>query len=275
MASAAAADLPHDVRWMNSLASLLWTAVVLGALAGALWTVARLPMFTIRGIHIEGEVTHNSEASIRANAAPHLVGNFWTMDLDAAKAAFEQVPWVREAVVRRVWPDRLAVELREHRAAAYWDADLEGNRGTDDRLVDEDGSVFQANLGDVEEMDLPTLRGPDGAASAALALYRRLQPVLVPVDARLVTLAQSGRGSWRAKLGSGAEIELGRGSEDELIARAERFVRTVGQAIGQYERPLVYADLRHADGYAVRLKGVSTTLTPPPAPKRPAAKPKH
>ena len=27
----------------------------------------------------------------------------------------------------------------------------------------------------------------------------------------------------------------------------------------RYQRPLEYADLRHTDGYAVRLKGVSTT----------------
>ena len=32
--------------------------------------------------------------------APVLTGNFFTVDLKAAKAAFEQVPWVREAQVR-------------------------------------------------------------------------------------------------------------------------------------------------------------------------------
>lgn len=287
---AAADPTPADVRWMNSLASLLWFAVTLVAVAGLLWTLARLPMFSIRGIHVEGEVTHNSEQTIRAAAAPKLVGNFWTMDLDQAKAAFESVPWVREAVVRRVWPDRIAVELREHRAAAYWDPEADGAGRGDDRLVDEDGSVFQANLGDVEEMQLPTLSGPDGAAAAALSLYRRLQPVLQPLLAvpdgketpdgkakagRLLTVRQSERGSWRARLSTGAEIEMGRGSEDELVARTERFVRTVGDAIGHYERPLVYADLRHVDGYAVRLKGVSTTLPPPVAPKRPAKKSTH
>ena len=34
--------------------------------------------------------------------------------------SFETVPWVRRAVVRRVWPDRLAVRLEEHRAVALW-----------------------------------------------------------------------------------------------------------------------------------------------------------
>jgi cell division protein FtsQ len=34
--------------------------------------------------------------------------------------------------------------------------------------------------------------------------------------------------------------------------------------VQQYQRPLQYADLRHPDGYAVRLKGVTTLMTPPP-----------
>ena len=59
---------------------------------------------------------------------------------------------------------------------------------------------------------------------------------------------------------SGAEIELGRGTDDEVLARAERFVRTLPQATAQYpQRPLLYADLRHRDGYALRLRGVTTT----------------
>ena len=44
----------------------------------------------------------------------------------------------------------------------------------------------------------------------------------------------------------------------------ERFVRTVSQVTTRYGRPLKYADLRHADGYALRLEGVSTTVAAAP-----------
>jgi cell division protein FtsQ len=30
--------------------------------------------------------------------------------------------------------------------------------------------------------------------------------------------------------------------------------------ISRYQRPLEYADLRHNDGYAVRLKGITTVI---------------
>ena len=52
----------------------------------------------------------------------------------------------------------------------------------------------------------------------------------------------------------------GRGSGDEVLARTERFIATVTQVTSRYQRPLEYADLRHNDGYAVRLKGITTVI---------------
>jgi cell division protein FtsQ len=163
------------------------------------------------------------------------------------------VPWVRHAVVRRVWPDHLAVRLEEHQPAALW----EGEEASD-RLVNTFGEVFEANLGAVEDDDLPAFAGPAGTAAQMLALYRRLQPVFAQLEQGIARMQLSGRGSWRAELDSGATVEIGRGSEDELVARSERFARTLTQVAGRWRAPLEYADLRHADGYAVRLRGVST-----------------
>jgi cell division protein FtsQ len=70
------------------------------------------------------------------------------------------------------------------------------------------------------------------------------------------------------ELDSGADIELGRGTDDEVLARSERFVRTLTQVTQRYQRPLQYADLRHADGYAVKLKGITTSDAPAAGKKR-------
>jgi cell division protein FtsQ len=186
---------------------------------------------------------------------PRVAGNFFTIDLGAAKRAFESVPWVRQAVVSRVFPNRLAVRLEEHRAVALWSAET-----GEDRLVNSFGEVFEANPGDVEDDALPTLQGPAGSAARLWTLWQRLQPEFAPLQARIDTLVMSGRGSLRAELDTGAQVEIGRGTDDELVERARRFVATVPQVIAQHQRPLVHADLRHNEGYAVRLKGITTTL---------------
>lgn len=250
-------SLPGDIRLMNATAALF---AVLGTAALAvvllLWLVKQ-PVFSVRAIRIDGDVTRNSVSTIRANATPRLAGNYFSLDLAAARQAFEAVPWVRHAVVSRIFPNRLAVRLEEHHAAALWSTET-----GDDKLVNSFGEVFEANPGDVEDDALPTLQGPDGSSARLLGLLQRLQPLVAPLSTRIATLALSGRGSLRAELDTGAQIEFGRGSDDELVARAQRFVATVPQVIAQHQRPLVHADLRHNEGYAVRLKGITTTLGP-------------
>ncbi|HTP74267.1 MAG TPA: cell division protein FtsQ/DivIB [Burkholderiaceae bacterium] len=248
--------LPFDVRLAQVGANALLTLLALALLAGATWWLARLPAFTLRGIGVDGDLAHNSPLTMRAIVMPRLAGSFLSLDLARARDAFESVPWVRRATVRRVWPDRLAVTLEEHRVAALWNPDT-GDEG----LVNTFGEVFEANLGDVEDDGLPNLAGPAGSAARVLAMYRTLAPVMQPLGSPIETLLLTGHGSWRATLGNGVVIELGRGELDAVAARAARFVRTVPQVTATYQRPLLAADLRHADGYAVRLKGVTTTAS--------------
>jgi cell division protein FtsQ len=247
--TATAASLPADVRVMNTTAAVF---AVIGALvllsAIAIW-ISRQPLFALRAIRVEGDVARNSLQTIRTYAAPRLAGNYFSVNLASSRTAFESLPWVRKAVVRRVFPNRLAVRLEEHRPAAFW-----GDAG--DQLVNTFGEVFQANPGDVDD-ELPAFEGPDGSAAQMLALYARIAPMFAPD--RVVDLGLSGRGSWRLELDSGASVELGRGSDDEIAARTERFVATVAQVAQRHGSTLEHADLRHRDGYALRLKGVTTT----------------
>ncbi len=253
-AVAAPVVLPGDVRLMNAVANGIFVLAALAVLAALLMWLARSPGFAIRGVRVDGDLQRINGQVLRANAAPRLAGNFFSADLGAARAAFEAVPWVRRAVVRRVWPDHLQVHIEEHRTAALWQAEE-----SDDRLVNQQGEVFAANVGDVEDESLPTFSGPEGSAAALLGLYRRLVPLLQPLDMTVEQLQMSGRGSWRVLLDSGGTLELGRGGEDEVAARVQRFARTVAEVMQRYHAPLEYADLRHADGYALRLRGVTTT----------------
>lgn len=266
--------LPPDVRLMNGATAVL-VAVLLAALGVlAFRWVARLPVFTIRAIQVEGEVSRNGAASLRANALPRMSGTFLSMNLQQGRQAFEAVPWVRSAVVQRVWPNRLRVRLEEHKPAAYWETKVEGadaqsEASIERSLVNSYGEVFQANLGDVEDEDLPVLAGPAGSATHMLQMWKQLQTLIEPLTDNIDRLDLSGRGSWRAALKLGGQIELGRGSDAEVLARFGQFVHTITQITSRYQTQVLTADLRHADGYAVRLRGVSTTpIAPKGAAKR-------
>lgn len=246
---------PLDVKLMNMTALVLLLAfAILGALASARW-VARLPVFDLRAITVLGQVTHNNALTLRANVAPRMAGTFFSVDLARVRAAFEAAPWVRRAVVHREFPNRLRVVLQEHQAQAYW-----GEEG-DTRLINSYGEVFEANVGEIESDTLPRLNGPQGQSAEVLAMYQTLAPQFEQAALQIEAFELSGRGSWRVQLDTGARIELGRGTVDEVSARVRRFLKTLTQVTSRYARDagaVESADLRHENGYALRLRGVST-----------------
>jgi len=271
---------PWDVRLMRQATRWTLLLAALTVLALVVTWLLRHGSFAIQRIKLDAELHRTSVATIRANALPRLEGNFFTMDLQAARRAFESVPWVRRAEVQRHWPGQLRVHILEHKAVALWES-TDSRERRDDRLVGQDGSVFQANPGDVEDDNLPLFRGPDGSSAQMWALYRPLAQALAPIgrlaggsqEAGIRLLQLSNKGSWSAELDTGARLELGRGTPAEVMARTETFVRTLPQAVAPFRRPVLYADLRHAEGYALRLAGISTTAAAPAKPAPPAPRP--
>ncbi|HEY1091618.1 MAG TPA: cell division protein FtsQ/DivIB [Burkholderiaceae bacterium] len=258
--------LPPDIRVMNGVALLLVLGVVLLGFSFGLAWLMRQPAFNLRSLSVEGDVSRNSLATLRANALPRLAGNFLTMNLQQARAAFEAVPWVRHATVQRVWPMRLRVQLEEHRAAALWEQKAEGadagsEASVDRQLVNSFGEVFQANLGDVEDELLPTLSGPAGASAQMFAMWQRLDAnSRAALDESIERLDLSWRGSWRITLEKGSVVELGRGTDTEVAQRFAQYTGTVTQVASRFHTEVESADLRHSDGYALKLRGVGTEV---------------
>ncbi len=250
----AALPLPMDVRLMNLTTALLVCGLLLACAAAALGWALRSPTFAIEQITVTGDTAHNSAASLRAGVAPRLSGNFFTLDLAATQAAFQSVPWVRHAAVQREFPNRLTVRLQEHVPVARWGDD-------DTHLVNDAGEVFEVGGADEDDDGMPTLIGPDGQAAQVLAMHRLLDPLVRPLDRRIAQLQLQSRGHWRAEMDQGGVIELGQGAPEELAARLTQFVGTVREVAARHQRAvdaLESADLRHAGGYALRLRGVST-----------------
>src|SRR5206468_3912068 len=76
--------------------------------------------------------------TVRDGALARITGNFFTVNLEQVRTAFESVPWVRRASVRREWPDQLVVSLEEHEALGTW--------GEDGKLLSTKGDVVTVNL---------------------------------------------------------------------------------------------------------------------------------
>jgi len=256
------AELPLDVKLMTvaTRALLVVLCVMVVAALGA-WAL-RHPAWTLKSITVQGDVAHQSVVTLRGQLAAHtkgnLSGNFLTLDLHQVRSLFEAAPWVRRAVVQREFPNRLRVTIEEHQAVAWWGQSESG------RLVNRQGEVFEASPD--EGGELPELAGPDANAAQVWALFQILQVEFGRLEMGLTRLQLNERGNWKASLDNGARIELGRGTQAELLARVQRFAATLGQLTARYPGALQSADLRYPNGYALRMSGVTTVTEHVPTP---------
>jgi cell division protein FtsQ len=145
--------------------------------------------------------------------------------------------------------------LQEQNPKALW-----GEEGAN-TMVNEQGQVFEASVDDVDVENLPRMKGPDGLSADVVKMYHYLRPIYQAVGMDIDQLELTPRGSWRVLTSTGATMELGRGGQAEIGANLQVFFKTLSQVTARYGRTptsLAGADLRHKDGYALRLRGVST-----------------
>jgi len=222
---------------MNAAANALFAIAVMLAFIAAAVLVARLPALSLREVRVGGELKHVTRGQIEDVVRRELKGGFFTLNLAAARAAFERLPWVRGANVRRQWPARLDVVLEEHVPIARWGAAA---------LVNTHGEVFEAAFGG----ELPLFLGPEGAAREIAIQYRYFQRSLGSIGEAPVQVQVTPRRAWQVKLQSGLTLELGR---ENIEARLGRFVALHERTLGSLGRRVDYVDLRYANGFAVRV----------------------
>lgn len=222
---------------LDGISNLLLAAALLLAAYGAAHYVMRLPVFPLREVRLYDRPVRVTFDQIEAIVRNELQGNFFTLDLAQTRTAFEKLPWVRKANLRRHWPDRLEVALEEHVPLARW-----GNAA----LVNTHGEVFTA----ASDGALPLFAGPEASAKEITIQYGYFQRSLAAIGQVPAQVLLSPRRAWRIRLESGLVVELGR---EHIESRLDRFIANYDRSIGRLQRKLDYVDLRYSNGFAVRI----------------------
>ncbi|MDO9225145.1 MAG: cell division protein FtsQ/DivIB [Pseudomonadota bacterium] len=239
----------NDPVALNRLSRLILAVTLLFTV----WTVGRAaaeklaPFWQVQVVGVGSEETYVAAKE----ALGKLRGGFFALDLVAARAEFERLPWVRHAEIRRVWPGRLAIILEEHRAAAAWN---------DRALLNTHGEVFAVVAMD-QYLGLPRLYAPEGTERETARRYGEFVAVVKPLGMRVEQVVVTTRQSWRVRLQGGKSgagngvggvlVELGR---DHLSDRLARFARFYPQAV-ESMGPIARADMRYPNGFAAQVKG--------------------
>lgn len=222
---------------LRTLANLLFGVSLVLVLYGAVRYVLRLPVFPLNTVQLSHAPKQVSEALIERVVHEQIRGNFFTVDLNRTRLAFEQLPWVRKVSVRRKFPWGLEVELEEHVALARWNGDA---------LVNTYGEVFTA----LSEQALPTFIGQPNSSAQMASLYGELNAELQPMQQQVAQLSLSPRFAWQVRLDNGMVLELGR---EQMQQRLARFVDVYPYSLATLAHTVMHVDLRYRNGFAAYL----------------------
>jgi cell division protein FtsQ len=242
----------HDVRLLNAIANGLMAAAGAALLIGAAAWLVQRPAFALQAVVVEPAAAeqplqHVNRALLRSAGAARLEGNFFTVDLAAVRESFENVPWVRRAQVRRIWPNTLRVGIEEHQPLAVWQ---------DGRLVNRQGELFAANVAEAEaEGALLEFAGPPGSEAEVTRRWRELREQLAPLAIAPEALTLSPRYAWSARLDNGTVLLLGREQGLPIADRVARWVALQPTVQTRLNREIASVDLRYPNGFAIRAPG--------------------
>jgi len=162
------------------------------------------------------------------------------LDVDAVRSRLEESPWIAEASVRKLYPGRLLIEIKERVPFALWQQDGKVS------IIAADGTVL-GPLKDRRFTGLPLVVGP-GAEKKARDFLAVLERYPLIRDQVLASILVADR-RWNLKLKNGIDVrlpELNIAGGFDTLAILDRDQKLLS-------RDITAVDLRLPDRVTVRL----------------------
>jgi len=197
-----------------------------------------LDSLTLKQVRVKGSFEHVSRSEVQALLKPYAGQSFFDLDVFAIKSLLQKQPWIRQAAVRRQWPDGLEISLIEQHPLARW-----GAKG----LINDRAEVFFPPA-DMPER-LPRLDGVANSESLLLARLRDVDELLKPLGLKITAMSQDDRRSWRIELDNGLQLMLGR---EQGMERIQRFITFYPTLLAARTGEVRAVDLRYPNGIVLR-----------------------
>lgn len=170
---------------------------------------------------------------------------FFGQDVDVIREQIESMPWIKGAVVRKIWPDRLSIWVAEYAPVAFWNSE---------DFVSLDGMVFKLPKDRLKNDNLPRLYGPDYQSLAVLDAWKQIFNELKSKGITLKAVSIDERGSWEIVVENDITLKLGRG---EWKSKIDRFMTIYPQVEIPENKKIAYIDLRYKVGAAVSFADIN------------------
>ena len=150
------------------------------------------------------------------------------------------MPLVREASVRKLYPDQIVISIEERTAHALWQ--VEGEVA----VISADGKVID-QMRDQRFTRLPFVVGE--GANTRVADYLKILDAAGDLKARVTAGVLIGQRRWNLKLNNGIDVRLPELNPEAAVTRLAKIVREHKLA----DKDIISIDMRAPDRVVVRL----------------------
>lgn len=192
----------------------------------------------ITKVRMDNQWQSIAETEVRSVFAQFMGVGFFEFNVVGLKQELEMHPWIRQATVKKQWPDTIALSLTEEVAIARWG---------DSQLINQYGEVFDPEL--MVALSLPQLRGPEDSQLKVMEQFRTINQLFFPVGLRVTELQLSQRGNWGLQLNGSINVNAGRG---DVMDKLKRFLDFYNNQPENFVASMVAVDLRYDNGIAVQ-----------------------
>lgn len=200
---------------------------------------ARVVGLRISSVALTGNRELSTEEVFAAAAIP-ATASLPFLDIAAVQARLKAIPLIGEVSIRKLYPDKLAIQITERSAYALWQQD-----GTV-RVVSADGTAIDV-LRDDRFVGLPHVVGPGANRRVKEYVGILLEVPELAAQVRAGTLV--GERRWTLKLKNGIDVKL----PEEEPARALARLAEIDKDSRLLSRDVIGIDLRQPDRIVVRL----------------------
>lgn len=213
--------------------------MIIGFLKDTRDAAANAAGFGIAAVSLSGE-RQVTRAEIFAAAGITERASLLFLDVDDARARIKAIPWIADATVRKLYPDRLQITVNERGAFALWQI------GGKVSVISADGTVV-GPLTDQRFATLPLVvgRGAESRARDFLVRLDRYPAIRDQVRASILIAERR----WNLKLKNGIDVRLPEANVEnalDTLAGLDRDKRL-------FTRDIAAIDLRLPDRVTVRL----------------------
>lgn len=231
--------------WSWGAKLLLVTVVLTG---GVLTWQAIQPWMQrpLQQIILQTDIPAIDKVSLQGQLNVHLPDSFFGADLEGIRLEVESHPWVGDAKVSRVWPNRLMVEASSQIFMARF-----GSGG----FINHEGELVLVPSSQLVGFErLPVLDGPDGSAWAMSELFRQMSWLVDRDDLSIEKMTMARRGAVQIRLDNGIVLVLGR---DQVLPRLQRLMKVYHSHFVNKADIIERIDGRYAHGVSVVWKEAS------------------